>query len=116
VKSKVSHSTAADEHSSPDIAPKHPQNSRPFRLSKQLTKMNFFASTSVLAGSTLLHSTLASPLAGGDTFAISARDIFVDSTTNCRDIMYGATSIASGKTCIGITEGTLTVTANVAEA
>jgi hypothetical protein len=75
---------------------------------------DFFAPTTVLAGSTLLHSTLASPLADGDIFALSARDVFVDSTTNCRDNVYGATSLASGTTCIGITEGTLT--ASVAEA
>jgi hypothetical protein len=77
--------------------------------------MRFFASTTAIMGSTLLASISALSLAGGDIFALSARDVFVDSTTNCRDIVYGATSIASGKTCIGITEGTLTVTANVAD-
>jgi hypothetical protein len=54
--------------------------------------------------------TLASPF---EVAKLEPRDLYVDTQTTCQDIVYGATSIASGQTCVGIKDGTLTVTANV---
>jgi len=77
--------------------------------------MRSFAATAALASCALVTSTFASPLVGDGIQLLSARDVFVDSTSNCRAIVYGAKSEPSGNTCVGITEGTLTVTANVAD-
>jgi hypothetical protein len=54
--------------------------------------------------------TLASPF---EVAKLDPRDLYVDTQATCQDIVYGATSMASGQTCVGIKDGYLTVTANV---
>jgi hypothetical protein len=53
-------------------------------------------------------STLASPF---EVAKLDPRDLYTQAS--CQDIVYGATSIASGQTCVGVKDGYLTVTANV---
>jgi hypothetical protein len=77
--------------------------------------MKFSTISTAFVGYVLLITTLASPLSNSDDKFLSARDVSVDITTNCQDIVYGATSVASGKTCAGVKGGILTVTADVAE-
>jgi hypothetical protein len=65
---------------------------------------------STCLGFLLALSARASPF---ELASLESRDLYVDQQATCQDVVYGATSIASGKTCVGIKDGLLTVTASV---
>jgi hypothetical protein len=77
--------------------------------------MRFSTTATAFANYALVAPSFASPLSNDETNLLSARDVFVGVASNCQDIVYGAKSIVSSKICIGIAEGTMTVTADVVD-
>jgi hypothetical protein len=64
------------------------------------------------AGFLLILSVLASPF---EVTNLESRDLYVDQQVTCQDIVYGANSVPSGTTCVGIKDGLFTVTARISQ-
>jgi hypothetical protein len=89
----------------------HPSNKK--QLSSELGLQPKIISMSVKVASMGFFSALSTIASSFAIAKLDPRDLYVDTKATFQDIVYAATSIVSGQTCVVIKDGTLTVTANV---